>query len=179
MSSEKTYNSTTANSGTKFPFEKSLRHLKTFPIVSDSLHARVLKPIGPFFIKVNDYASPYVSKADELADQGLGKVEAKFPILKEPTENVKSKVSEQLQNPRKFAEDLYESGLEFTNKQKEHILNVYKQKLADEESKGLLPVAKASLSTSFTLAVESYGWFCSAVSSRKNPPTEKTNGVTA
>jgi len=94
-----------AEPGTQIPFTKVISHLNTFPVFTDTLSAlqqhpvgqrsisitstaydKFLRPFSPYFVKVNQYASPYVTKADDIADLGLGKVEAKFPILKEPTE---------------------------------------------------------------------------------------------
>ena len=152
-----TYNVTDMNSeaGTQIPFTKVINHLKSFPVVSDSLSAvqshplgqrsisftstaydKFLKPFSPYFVRVNEFASPYVTKADDIADQGLVKVEAKFPILKEPTENVKSKVTEQLQSPKKIAGNLYDSGLTIANEKKDHVLDVYNRELAKDGTQG-------------------------------------------
>lgn len=155
MSSEKQQYEQNAEAGTHMPFNKVINHLKTFPVVSDSLSAvqqhplgqrsisitstaydRFLKPFTPYFLKVNEYAYPYVTRADDIADQGLGKVEAKFPILKEPTENVKSKVTEQFVSPKKIAGDLYGTGLSIANERKDYVFKVYQDELAKEPSKG-------------------------------------------
>ena len=138
-----------------FPFAKFISHLKSFPVISDSLstiqshplgqrsisitntaYEKFFRPLTPYIMKANEIASPYVSKADDIADHGLDKVEAKFPILKEPTENVKSKVSEQLQNPKKIAGDLYGTGLGFANEKKDYVLKVYHDEYAKDGSKG-------------------------------------------
>ena len=153
MTSEKQQYEQNAEAGTQLPFTKVINHLKTFPVISDSLSAvqqhplgqrsisitstaydKFIRPFTPYFIKVNEYASPYVSKADEIADQGLGKVEATFPILKEPTENVKSKVTEQLQSPKKIAGNLYGTGLSLANEKKDYVFKVYQ--LAKDGSNG-------------------------------------------
>ena len=155
MTSEKQQYEQNSEAGTQIPFTKVINHLKTFPVVSDSLSAvqqhplgqrsisitntaydKFLKPFSPYFLKVNEYASPYVSKADEFADQGLGKVEATFPILKEPTENVKSRVTEQLQSPKKIAGDLYGTGLNLANEKKDYVFKVYHDELAKDGNNG-------------------------------------------
>jgi len=195
MTSEKQQYDQNADSGTKMPFTKVVNHLKSYPVVSDSLSAvqkhpigqrsisitstaydRFFKPFTPYFIKVNEYASPYVTKADDIADQGLGKVEAKFPILKEPTENVKSKVTEQLQSPKKIAGDLYGTSLTIANEKKEYVFKVYQDELAKEGSKGYLPAAKAGLTTTFVVAADSLQWLVDTLSKR-DPVSEKTNGT--
>lgn len=197
MTSEKQQYEQNAESGAQIPFTKVINHLKTFPVVSDSLSAvqqhplgqrsisitstaydKFLRPFTPYFVKVNEYASPYVSKADEIADQGLGKVEATFPILKEPTENVKSKVTEQLQSPKKIAGDLYGTGLHIANEKKEYVFKVYQDELAKEGSKGYLPAAKAGITTSFVVAADGIQWIVDTLA-KKAPYTQKTNEASA
>lgn len=193
MTSEKQQYEQNAEAGTQIPFTKVINHLKTFPVVSDSLSAvqqhplgqrsisitstaydKFLRPFHPYFVKVNEYASPYVSKADEFADQGLGKVEATFPILKEPTENVKSKVTEQLQSPKKIAGNLYGTGLSLANEKKDYVVQVYHNKLPKDGSHGYIPAAKAGITTSFVVAAEGIQWVVDTLS-KKAPATEKTS----
>lgn len=183
--------------GAQIPFTKVINHLKTFPVVSDSLSAmqqhplgqrsisitstaydKFLKPFTPYFVKVNEYASPYVSKADEFADQGLGKVEATFPILKEPTENVKIKVTEQLQSPKKIAGNLYGTGLSLANEKKDYVSKVYHDELAKDGNNGYLLAAKAGITTSFVVATDGFQWVVETLS-KKAPATEKTNEASA
>jgi hypothetical protein len=195
MSSEK-YSGEEA--GAQYPFTKVFSHLKSFPVISDSLstiqshpigqrsisitstaYEKFLRPFTPYFIKANEYASPYVTKADDFADQGLVKVEEKFPILKEPTENVKSKVTEQLQNPRKIAEGLYGTGLEFANEKKEYVFTVYNTEYAKDGSKGYLPAAKAGITTTFLVAHDSFQWVVDTLAAKKAPAPQQANGVSS
>src|SRR4051794_6967639 len=74
--------------------------------ISNSAYDTLIKPFTPYIAKANGYASPYVSKADSLADSGLGKVEARFPIVKEPTDTIKGKISQTVSYPRKKASDI-------------------------------------------------------------------------
>ncbi|KAK5168990.1 uncharacterized protein LTR77_006299 [Saxophila tyrrhenica] len=94
-----TTNGTSSPNNSKF-----LSHLTTYPVVSDgvetfksnpygkksldladSAYQRFAKPVEPYLETPYSYAKPYVAKADELADEGLGKVESRFPIVKEET----------------------------------------------------------------------------------------------
>lgn len=193
MTSEKQQYDQDAEAGTQFPFIRVINHLKAFPLVSDSVHAvqqhplgqrsisitstaydKFLRPFTPYFIKVNEYASPYVSKADEIADQGLGKVEATFPILKEPTENVKSKVTEQLRGPGKIAGNLYGTGLSLANEKKDYVIQVYHDELAKDGSDGYLPAAKAGITTSFVVAADGIQWVVDTLS-KKAPATNEAS----
>ena len=83
---------------------KFISHLTSYPVVSDgvetfksnpygrksldladSAYQRVVKPVEPHFETAYSYAKPYVGKADELGDSGLGYIDSKFPIVKEDT----------------------------------------------------------------------------------------------
>lgn len=84
-----------------------LSHLTSYPVVNDSIegfkshrygrksidfadgvYTRFGKPVQPYLETPYSYAKPYVQKADELADSGLGRVESHFPIVKEDTNTV-------------------------------------------------------------------------------------------
>lgn len=194
-SEKPTHNGTTE--AAPVPFNKVISHLKSFPVISDSISTlqahpigqrsisiystacdTILKPITPYLVKANEIASPYVSKADDIADQGLGKVEAKFPILKEPTENVKSRVM-QIPSPKKIAGDLYGTGLDFANQKKEYVLSLYNVERAKDGSQGfILPAAKAGLTTTFVVAQDGFQWIVDHLAYRKESVTdEKANGV--
>lgn len=86
---------------------KFLNHLSSYPAVHDGIetyksnpygkksleladgaYARFAKPVEPYLEKPYGYAKPYVQKADELADNGLSKVDTHFPIVKEDTHTI-------------------------------------------------------------------------------------------
>lgn len=86
---------------------KFLSHLGSYPVVSDgvetfksnsygkqsleiadSAYSRFAKPVEPYLETPYSYVKPYVSKADELAANGLGKVDNTFPIVKEDTNTI-------------------------------------------------------------------------------------------
>ena len=89
------------------PQSKFLNHLNSYPVVSDgvetfksnsygrksldladSAYQRFAKPVEPYLETPYSYAKPYVAKADELADSGLGHVDQRFPIVKEDTNTI-------------------------------------------------------------------------------------------
>lgn len=89
---------------------KFISHLSSYPVVSDgvetfksnpygrksldladSAYQRVVKPVEPHLETAYSYAKPYVGKADELGDSGLGYIDAKFPIVKEDTSAIVDK----------------------------------------------------------------------------------------
>ena len=56
--------------------------------LADGAYQKFGKPVEPYLETPYSYAKPYVTKADELASSGLGKVEERFPIVKEDTQTV-------------------------------------------------------------------------------------------
>ena len=89
---------------------KFISHLSSYPVVSDgvetfkanpygkksldladSAYQRVVKPVEPHLETAYSYAKPYVGKADELGDSGLGYIDSKFPIVKEDTNTIVDK----------------------------------------------------------------------------------------
>ncbi|WPH00205.1 Hypothetical protein R9X50_00302800 [Acrodontium crateriforme] len=89
------------------PASKFLSHVTSYPVVSDSIdtfkshpygkksleladgaYQKFGKPVEPYLETPYSYAKPYVTKADELADSGLGKVDERIPFLKEETKTI-------------------------------------------------------------------------------------------
>ena len=108
--SESMADSTPLTNGTANGSSKFLSHLNSYPVVSDSVetfksntygkkslevadsaYQRFAKPVEPYLETPYSYAKPYVAKADELADTGLGHVETHFPIVKEDTTTIVDK----------------------------------------------------------------------------------------
>jgi hypothetical protein len=90
---------------------KFLSHATSYPVVNDSietfqshpygkkslevvggLYDKYGKPVEGYLQTPYSYVKPYVEKADELADAGLGHVDSHFPLVKEDTETVKETV---------------------------------------------------------------------------------------
>ncbi|KAF2259476.1 hypothetical protein CC78DRAFT_524829 [Lojkania enalia] len=86
---------------------KVLSHLQSYPVVHDALehyktnpygakslslvHAtyqRLIAPLHPYLQTPYSYLSPYLSRADELGDTGLTRVDTRFPIVKEDTKKL-------------------------------------------------------------------------------------------
>lgn len=81
-------------------------------------------------------ASPYVAKADDIADHGIAKVEEKFPILKEPTENITGIVTDTVATSKQYAFGLYGHGLELAHERRDYVANLYKEELSKDGGNG-------------------------------------------
>lgn len=164
---------TPAQSDPGSPSYKSLSHLKSYPIVSDSISVFESHPLGQrsislsqscystFLAPLTPYlsrAAPYVSRADEFADSNLGKIDSYFPILKEPTDEIRSAVVGAVGYPKKLVGEVYLRGADFAKEGKEYVFKVYE----DECSKGggtdgVIPKAKATVTTGLVVSSEIMG----------------------
>lgn len=83
------------------------QHIKSYPVVSDSIDAVKSNPYGAKAFETADaaydrfgkpiedmlkgpyaYAKPYVESADSLGDKGLSKLDSTFPIVKKDTKTI-------------------------------------------------------------------------------------------
>ncbi|KAK4574143.1 hypothetical protein LTR86_001904 [Recurvomyces mirabilis] len=105
---------------------KTIDHVTSYPIVSDSIDAvranpygkkaleigdsavqNVLNTAGPILRKPYSVAEPYVKKADELAVSGLQQVDERIPLLKEDTQTVIDTGKSYAFFPYAYANDVY------------------------------------------------------------------------
>lgn len=83
------------------------------------------------------YVSPYLSRADELGDNGLSKVEHRFPIVKEDTSKLKQTVVEYVALPRQLA-----------GKGKDYVLGTWQDEYRKTRGEdGMVKNVKALIST--------------------------------
>jgi len=91
------------------PYSATLDHIQKYPLVADgistfksypigqksiditnSAYSSLVKPAFPYLETPASYAKPYVSKADELGDSILKKVDEKVPVVKSETKDIQS-----------------------------------------------------------------------------------------
>ncbi|KAH0605919.1 uncharacterized protein H6S33_004376 [Morchella sextelata] len=165
---------------------KSLDHLASYPIISDSITTFKGYPLGQrsinithsaystFIAPFSSYlskAAPLVNRADDLAESSLGKLEERFPIVKEPTENIKNSV---VGYPKKLAGEAYARGLELANDTKEYVCTVYGEELNRQGSgeKGYIPMAKAGVTTGLVVSSDLMSYIASYLGKK----SKKANG---
>ena len=83
------------------------QHLTSYPVVSDGIRnfksnpygaksvslvhsasETFLQPVLPYARKPYSYVQPYVARADQLADAGLGQIDHRVPLIKEESKTV-------------------------------------------------------------------------------------------
>ncbi|EEQ84373.1 pathogenesis associated protein Cap20 [Blastomyces dermatitidis ER-3] len=154
------------------PSSQFLHHLSTLPVVSDSLtyfknhpygqkslqladqgYANYAKPVLPFFSKPYTYVRPYVAKADSLGDEGLKRVEDRFPIVTKDTETIKGTLKGYIHLPLRVVEE-----------GKNHVLQVYSSEYKNcGGGDGYVTVGKAVITTGLTITSESLAWLRSYI----------------
>ncbi|KAL6707606.1 hypothetical protein ACN47E_003956 [Coniothyrium glycines] len=99
------------------PSSKVLSHLQSYPVVHDSVetfktnpygskalglaqntYSRLVAPFHPYLATPYSYVHPYLTRADQIGDNTLSKLETHLPIVKEDT----SKVKEVALSPYKY-----------------------------------------------------------------------------
>jgi len=172
-----------------------VNHLASYPAVDDSVsyikstqigqkgiaasnqaYDQIVKPLEPYIAKANGYASPYVAKVDELADSGLGFIDSRFPIVKEPTDSIKEKVQTTVGYPMKKTSDMVAFGAGFANESKDYVFKVYSDeysKMGGGKQAGVVPAAKASISTSLIISTQLIQWVIKFVIAKKEEAKEQ------
>ncbi|KAF2640087.1 hypothetical protein P280DRAFT_469797 [Massarina eburnea CBS 473.64] len=161
---EMSNNSTALTNGEK-PHSKVLSHLSSYPVLNDTYSAykshpygqkslslfhesysRFIAPLHPYLQTPYSYLSPYLSRADELGDNGLSKVDTRFPIVKEDTNKLKETVLNYVGVP-----------LQLAGQGKEYVLGTWNdeyQKTGGQD--GVVKNVKALVSTELKIGIDGY-----------------------
>jgi hypothetical protein len=125
---------------------------KTTPVGARSLsflnegYQRFVAPLHPYLRTPFSYLAPYLSRADELGDSGLSKVDSKFPIVKEDTGKLKETVQAYAFAPLKFA-----------GQGKDYVLGAWQDEYKKTEGEdGIVKRVKALISTELKIGVDGY-----------------------
>ena len=107
--------------------------------------------------------SPYVSKADSLADSTLKHVDSHFPIVREPTDKIKYTVSDYAYFPLRVAGD-----------GRDYLFKVYgnEYRRAGGDKGGLVAKGKAGVSTSLVVTSDLLAWLSSYLGGKKEQAKE-------
>ncbi|KAF8543107.1 hypothetical protein BDD12DRAFT_727014 [Trichophaea hybrida] len=172
---------------------KSFEHLKSYPLVADGINTFSSHPIGQrtialsthayscFIAPLSPYLSkafPFVNKADEIADSSLEKIETRFPIVKEPTDHLKSVVVDSVGYPRKVVAEVIVRGQDFAKEKQEYVFKIYENefsKIGEEDKKNgsYIPKAKAGITSAFVVSSDLMGAIAQYLGSKKEVVKEQ------
>jgi len=169
------------------PHSRVLSHITSYPVVSDSInlyksnpygqktislastaYSKFAAPVLPYLQGPYSLVAPYVEKADSLADDGLGKVESKFPIIKEDTNKIKGTVLDYAFFPLRLA-----------GQGKDYVYGTWNDELSKTGGEGIVKLAKAAISTELKLGLDAYhavtGYLTKGKEATKKKVAEKQN----
>lgn len=166
------------------PHSKVLSHITSYPVVSDSItyyksnpygqksinlastcYSKFAAPVLPYLQGPYSYVAPYVEKADSLADDGLAKVDTKFPIVKEDTSKIKGTVIDYAFFPLRLA-----------GQGKEYVLDTFNDQYSKTNGQdGLVKLAKATISTELKFGHDAYNLLMAYWTKGKETAQKKTS----
>lgn len=158
----------------------SPQHLNTYPVVHDSIstfknnpygakgidltnatYAKFIAPTLPYFKGPYSYLAPYVSKADELGDKSLSKIEEKVPIVKSETQEIK-----------KTAVDLAYWPFDKLGSGKDYVLSKYGHEYRKSGGGVIIAGSTAAVTGSLHISSDVLGWLSSLLASKKEESRE-------
>ncbi len=162
------------------------QHLSQLPVVSDTISTYKSVPLGQYSLDVANnayqslakpllpyiqgpygYVAPYVEKADSLADQGLGRLEDTFPIVKQDTYKIRDSVFDTVFMPVRVA---------FSGR--DYLLNTYRDEYRKTGGNGLMTTGKAIISTELKLAADFFQTVANFLGPKKEAAKQKFNEKT-
>lgn len=163
-----------------------IKHLTSYPVISDSItrfksnhygaksieyadqgYNRLAKPFLPYLSTPYTYVAPYIARADSLGDQGLSKIDSRFPIIREDTQKIRGTIYNTAGYPVRFADEV-----------KHHLFDIYGSEYKKCGGDGLVASGKAVITTSLVLSQESLAWVSAWLQSAKEEAKETVNEKT-
>ncbi|MCJ1354158.1 MAG: hypothetical protein MMC33_004145 [Icmadophila ericetorum] len=171
----------------EYPQSKTISHIASYPVVAEGLKHFQSNPYGQKSIEVADhgyksivtpilpyaqgpygYVKPYVTKADEMAEGGLKKVDETFPIVKEDTQKIKDSIFDLALLPFRIA-----------NHSKNYVLKTYEGEYKKCGGNGYVASGKAVVTTSLIATSDYLAWLSTFLAEKKEQVKEtvkeKTN----
>ncbi|MCJ1473672.1 hypothetical protein MMC13_002323 [Lambiella insularis] len=175
-----------AVNGEKSP-SQFISHITSYPVVADSISTFKSNPYGQKSIDIADhgyksivapvlpyaegpygYVKPYVAKADELATDGLTRVDKTFPIVKQDAEQIKSTVLDAAFMPLRMAFQT-----------KDYVFQTYGKEYKRCGGDGLVAGGKAMITTGLVVTSDTLSWLSTFLGEKKEEAKsfakEKTN----
>jgi hypothetical protein len=139
---------------------------RSLAIINES-YQRFIAPLHPYLQTPYSYLSPYLSRADELGDNGLSKVEHRFPIVKEDTSKLKQTVFDYASLP-----------LQVAGKGKEYVFGTWQDEYSKTHGQdGLVKNIKALISTELKFGLDAYGLVTGYLRKGKKETSKKVDEV--
>lgn len=130
-------------------------------------YQRFVAPLHPYLKTPYSYLSPYLSRADELGDNGLSKVDDRFPIVKEDTSKLKQTVVDYASLP-----------LVLAGRGKEYVFSTWQDEYKKTRGEdGMIKNVKALVSTELKFGLDAYNLVSEYLSKGKKEASKKASEV--
>jgi len=162
---------------------KTLSHLTSYPVVSDSIstfksnpygakaisvaeggYSKLVAPTLPYLEKPYSVVSPYVAKADEIGDGILGKIDSKVPVVKSETKDIKDTA---------FSYAFYP--LDKFGESKKYVFDTYGSEYKKCGGDGYVAGGKAVVTSGLVIFSDTLTWVSNFISAKKEEAKEKTS----
>ena len=129
--------------------------------LTNATYAKFVAPTLPYFKGPYSYVAPYVSKADEMGDIGLSRIEEKVPIVKSETEELK-----------RTAFDFAHWPLDKIGSGKDYVFSTYGDEYRKCGGDGLIAGSKAAITSSLVMSADLLSWVSSLLKAKKEEARE-------
>lgn len=110
----------------------------------------------PYAERPYGYIKPYVQRADSLANDGLQKIDARYPIVKQDTKKIKSSIL-----------DLAFMPLRMATEGKDYLLETYGKEYKKCGGDGYIAGGKAVVTTGLVVTSDSLAWLATYLNQKK------------
>jgi hypothetical protein len=124
--------------------------------LTNATYAKLVRPNLHYFKGPFSYVAPYISKADELGDKSLSKIEEKVPIVKSETKEIKQ-----------TAFDFAYWPFEQLGSGKDYVLSTYGEEYKKCGGDGLIAGSKAAITSSLVMSADILSWVSSLLKAKK------------
>ncbi|KAI0996929.1 hypothetical protein K3495_g11253 [Podosphaera aphanis] len=167
--------SSQVNGETK-PKSAFLSHLKSYPVISDSIttitsnpygakslslttssYEKISKPLLPYLRTPIAYITPYAARVDSLGNSTLSTFDSKFPVVKKPTEEIYADGKAVVFFPlRKSFEG------------KDFLLGIFGNEKKKTGGDGLVHYGKAAIATGLVVSSKALSWLNGFLAAKTN-----------
>ncbi|KAI9891990.1 MAG: hypothetical protein M1814_002185 [Vezdaea aestivalis] len=167
------------------PHSLFFAHLLQFPLIDDSVtgfkqnaygqrsisladqgYATFAQPLLQYLQRPISIVTPYVKQVDSVADQGLSKIEDRFPAVKTPTDEVKGSISGYVAYPFQLAGGY-----------RDHVFKTWSEENKKNSGSVLTPF-KAFLTTGIILTADGFSLIATQLGKGKEEAEKKVKEKT-
>lgn len=171
--------------GDKKASSQFLGHLRSYPVVHDTVETYMSVPLGnytvcvarraydslarpllPYFEGPYSIVAPYVRHADQLADKGLTQLDHTFPVMRETPASLRDRAWTTMTLP-----------VRLLGQGKDYLFRTYEDERRRTGGDGVVPTGKAVVSTELRVAVDVLDQIAAFLGSKKEQAKHQYRGA--